>query len=101
MAKDAAAVELTCESGDQLRSVLVSNKVDLYTTWGKVWQCGGAGQCGTCIVEVREGSELLSERTSVEGKKLANKPKTYRLACQTLVGDGTNGGSITVATKPQ
>lgn len=27
-------------------------QVDLYTTWGKVWQCGGGGQCGTCIVEV-------------------------------------------------
>ena len=27
---------LSCESGDQLRGVLLSNKVDLYTTWGKV-----------------------------------------------------------------
>lgn len=27
-------------------------QVDLYTTWGKIWSCGGAGQCGTCIVQV-------------------------------------------------
>jgi hypothetical protein len=33
--------------------------------------------------------------------RVPQKPKAYRLACQTLVGDGRNGGSITVATKPQ
>jgi hypothetical protein len=28
-------------------------QVDLYTTWGKIWSCGGGGQCGTCIVQVK------------------------------------------------
>ena len=41
-----------CESGDILRDVMMDQKVDLYTTWGKVWTCGGSGQCGTCIVKV-------------------------------------------------
>ena len=45
-------VTLDCESGDILRDVMLEQKVDLYTTWGKVWQCGGSGQCGTCIVKV-------------------------------------------------
>lgn len=43
---------------------------DLYTTWGKIWQCGGAGQCGTCIVNVQQDDGLLSERTVTEQKKL-------------------------------
>lgn len=46
-----AAVDVV--SGDQLRAVMLDAKVDLYTTWGKIWSCGGAGQCGTCIVQVR------------------------------------------------
>eukprot|EP00877_Chromochloris_zofingiensis_P007219 jgi/Chrzof1/2750/Cz11g27240.t1 len=87
-------VVLSCPSGEQLRAFMLENKIDLYTTWGKVWQCGGVGQCGTCIVQVAEGADLLSERTSVEDKKLSKKPSTYRLACQTIVGDGTNSGII-------
>jgi hypothetical protein len=45
-------------------------QVDLYTAWGKLWSCGGAGQCGTCIVQVQAGGELLSGRTATEDKKL-------------------------------
>jgi hypothetical protein len=29
------------------------------------------------------------------------KPESWRLACQTLVGDGTNSGQVTLVTKPQ
>lgn len=58
--KEGNPLELSCESGDQLRAVLMANKVDLYTTWGKVWQCGGVGNCGTCIVEVRLRQGLIS-----------------------------------------
>jgi ferredoxin len=50
--KDQAAVELTVESGEQLRAALIANKVDLYTTWGKIMSCGGGGSCGTCVVDV-------------------------------------------------
>lgn len=45
-------VEVECDSGDILRDVMLEQEVDLYTTWGKVWQCGGNGQCGTCVVKV-------------------------------------------------
>lgn len=44
-------VNIECDSGDILRDVMLEQKVDLYTTWGKVWQCGGNGQCGTCVVK--------------------------------------------------
>lgn len=32
--------------------------------------CGGGGTCGTCIVEVVEGKELLSLRTDKEKEGL-------------------------------
>ncbi|KAL3145335.1 hypothetical protein ABBQ38_001595 [Trebouxia sp. C0009 RCD-2024] len=89
-----------CESGDILRDVMLDSKVDLYTTWGKVWTCGGGGQCGTCIVKVIDGSNLLPDRNPTEEKKLKKKPKSYRLACQANVGDGTNSGVISLQTKP-
>ena len=138
----AEPVVVECPSGEQLRAVMIENKVclvfcfvcvfvvafppapltllyiarttqhtqhththiykvDLYTTWGKIWSCSGAGQCGTCIVRVVQGSELMSARTETEEKKLKGKPAEWRLACQTIVGDGESGGSATVETKPQ
>lgn len=97
-----STVEVAAPSGEQLRFTMMESKVDLYTTWGKIWSCGGAGQCGTCIVAVEGGDEaLLSERTATEERKLKGKPANWRLACQTIVGDGENSGSVVIATKPQ
>ncbi|GBF98087.1 photosynthetic NDH subunit of subcomplex B chloroplastic [Raphidocelis subcapitata] len=96
-----AKIKVACPSGEQLRASLLENKVDLYTVWGKVWQCGGVGQCGTCIVRVDSGAELLSERNETEDRKLKGKPEDWRLACQTIVGDGENSGSVSISVKPQ
>jgi ferredoxin len=102
---DAASppIVVEIESDSQLRAAMIANKVDLYTTWGKIWSCGGAGQCGTCIVDVKQASDdCLTERSAAEEKKLKGKPATWRLACQTYVGDGqTPGQTVTIATKPQ
>ena|GEM_PF-1875107 len=52
--------------------------------------CGGNGTCGTCLIEVVSGSELLNERTEQElemgedRKFLANE----RLSCQVIACDG-------------
>lgn len=88
--------EVIAADGANLRFKALENGVDIYTTWGKMMNCGGYGQCGTCIVEVVEGMENLSPRTDVENRKLKKKPESYRLACQTLVN-----GPITVNTKPK
>lgn len=87
--------EVIAADGANLRLKAVENGIDLYNTWGKMMNCGGYGQCGTCIVEVVEGADKLSPRTEVENRKLKKKPPTYRLACQTLVN-----GPVTVKTKP-
>jgi ferredoxin len=33
----------------------MENDIDIYTLVGKMMNCGGYGQCGTCVVEIVEG----------------------------------------------
>ncbi len=87
--------EVVAADGANLRLKAIQNGIDIYTLMGKMMNCGGYGQCGTCIVEIAEGIENLSPRTEVENKKLKKKPENYRLACQTLVQ-----GPVSVVTKP-
>ncbi len=81
--------------GSNLREKALQNGIDLYTFKGKLMNCGGYGQCGTCIVEIVAGMENLSPKTEFEQKVLRKKPESFRLACQTLVN-----GSVSVNTKP-
>ncbi|MDX2240774.1 MAG: 2Fe-2S iron-sulfur cluster-binding protein [Leptolyngbyaceae cyanobacterium bins.302] len=87
--------EVIAAQGANLRFKALENGIDIYTLMGKMMNCGGYGQCGTCVVEVVEGMENLSPKTDVEKRKLRKKPDSYRLACQTLVN-----GSVSVVTKP-
>lgn len=87
--------EVIAANGANLREKALQNNVDLYTLRGKLVNCGGYGQCGTCLVEVLCGMENLSPKTDFEQRKLRKKPENYRLACQTLVN-----GSVTVKPKP-
>ncbi len=87
--------EVIAAQGANLRFKALENGIDIYTLMGKMMNCGGYGQCGTCVVEVVEGSENLSPKTEVELKKLKKKPESYRLACQTLVN-----GPVSIQTKP-
>ncbi|MCO5606582.1 hypothetical protein L7F22_060770 [Adiantum nelumboides] len=96
------ADKVSVGSGEKLlRTVMNEQKLELYGLYGKIMNCGGGGSCGTCIVEVLEGSELLSERTDAEERYLKKKPSTWRLACQTIVGDKTNSGKVVVQRLPQ
>ncbi len=88
--------EVVAADGANLRYKAMENDIDIYTLVGKMMNCGGYGQCGTCVVEIVEGSENLSPRTQVEERKLRKRPDNCRLACQTLVN-----GPITVKTKPK
>ncbi|NEQ22739.1 MAG: (2Fe-2S)-binding protein [Microcoleus sp. SIO2G3] len=87
--------EVIAADGANLREKALQNGVDIYTFMGKMMNCGGYGQCGTCIVEIVEGVDNLSPRTPVETRKLKKKPDSYRLACQVLVN-----GPVSVKTKP-
>ncbi|KAL3677697.1 hypothetical protein R1sor_020653 [Riccia sorocarpa] len=93
---------LTVRSGEKnLRKFMNENKLELYGLYGKVMNCGGGGTCGTCMVEILEGQELLSEKTNPEFKYLKKKPESWRLACQTVVGDKSNSGKVLVQRLPQ
>jgi ferredoxin len=88
--------EIIAADGANLRIKALENQIDLYTFTGKMMNCGGYGQCGTCIVEIVEGIDNLPPRTEAEARILKRKPDSYRLACQTIVN-----GPISVQTKPQ
>jgi len=87
--------EAIAADGANLRLEALEKGIDIYKLIGKMTNCGGVGQCGTCIVEIVEGMENLSPKTDFEKRKLKKKPETYRLACQTLVN-----GDLKVKTKP-
>ncbi len=87
--------EIVAANGANLRLKAVENGIDIYTFLSKITNCGGAGQCNTCVVQITEGLENLSPRTDLENRKFKNKPDNYRLACQTLVN-----GPVSVITKP-
>lgn len=88
--------EVISSPNANLRLKAIENQVDIYTLFAKMTNCGGYGQCATCVVEVVEGAQYLSPRTEFEERKLRKKPDTYRLACQTLVN-----GPVVVRTKPK
>jgi ferredoxin len=87
--------EVIAANGANLREKALQNGIDIYTLVGKMSNCGGYGQCATCVIEIVEGMENLSPKTDFENRKLKKKPATYRLACQTLVN-----GPVSVKTKP-
>ncbi|BBN00933.1 hypothetical protein MPTK1_2g03220 [Marchantia polymorpha subsp. ruderalis] len=96
------AQTLTVQSGEKnMRKFMTENKLELYALYGKVMNCGGGGSCGTCLVDILEGQELLSERTDAEYKYLKKKPESWRLACQTIIGDKSNSGKVVVQRLPQ
>lgn len=87
--------EVVASSGANLRLKALEAQIDIYKLMAKVMNCGGNGQCGTCVVDIVAGADQLSERTAAEERHLRKKSASYRLACQTKVM-----GDISVKTKP-
>jgi ferredoxin len=76
----------SCETGANLRQVLLANEVDLYNGNSRIINCMGIGTCGTCAVEI-EGD--VSAPNWKDTARRAFPPHTasrnLRLACQTKV----------------
>ncbi len=71
--------------------------MDLYTFKGKLTNCGGAGQCKQCMVEVIGGADdALSPRTPAEAQFLKKRPDSYRMSCQAVVN-----GDVRVRVQPK
>ncbi|CAM8986289.1 unnamed protein product [Rhodiola kirilowii] len=83
----------TACGGQKLRNIMLNTEIELYGPYSRpLLNCAGVGTCGTCIVEIVEGKQLLSLRTDIEKEKLKKKPKTWRLACQATVGNADSSG---------
>ena len=90
-------IDIQCKPGENLRELIIKEKLQLYGLKGILGNCGGVGQCSTCFVSVEGGkTNSLSPLTNVEEEKLKNRPDNWRLACQTLVKS-----SAVILTKPQ
>ncbi|KAL5575196.1 hypothetical protein UlMin_016895 [Ulmus minor] len=88
--------------GQKLRNIMLDANIDLYGPYERfLLNCAGGGTCGTCLVEVVEGRELLSPRTDKEKEKLKRKPKNWRLACQATVGNQDSRGVVVVQQLPE
>ncbi|KAL8138555.1 hypothetical protein V2J09_004556 [Rumex salicifolius] len=91
----------TC-GGQDLRTIMLDNQIDVYGPYGRpLLNCAGGGTCGTCMVEVVEGRELLTPRTDKEKEILKKKPKNWRLACQTTVGTPDSRGLVVIQQLPE
>ena len=90
-------IDIQCKPGENLRELVIKEKLQLYGLKGILGNCGGVGQCSTCFVSVEGGTtNSLSPLTAVEVEKLKNRPDNWRLACQTLIKS-----SAIILTKPQ
>ena len=50
-------VEVQCKAGENLRDLVIRERLQLYGLKGILGNCGGAGQCSTCFVSVEEGGK--------------------------------------------
>uniref|UniRef100_A0A7N0TBV9 Uncharacterized protein n=1 Tax=Kalanchoe fedtschenkoi TaxID=63787 RepID=A0A7N0TBV9_KALFE len=66
-----------------MRNIMLESKLELY---------------GAYVVD---GKDLLNERTNTELKYFKKKPDTWRLACQTIVGNKENAGKVVIQRLPQ
>ena len=90
-------LDIECNPGENLRELIIRERLQLYGLKGILGNCGGVGQCSTCFVSIEGGTNnSLSPLTSVEEEKLKNRPENWRLACQTLIKS-----SAVILTKPQ
>uniref|UniRef100_A0A0F7GXW8 Photosynthetic NDH subcomplex B 3 n=1 Tax=Francoa sonchifolia TaxID=23250 RepID=A0A0F7GXW8_9ROSI len=88
--------------GQKLRDIMLDSNIDLYGPYAQpLSNCAGGGTCATCMVEVIEGKELLNPRTDKEMEKLKRKPKNWRLACQTTVGNPDSRGLVVIQQLPE
>mmetsp|Transcript_30872 Transcript_30872/g.61125 ORF Transcript_30872/g.61125 Transcript_30872/m.61125 type:complete len:319 (+) Transcript_30872:81-1037(+) len=81
--------------GSNVREVLAENDINVYQSLTRWTNCSGKQLCGTCIVNISEGSAGTSRKTLDEESTLRDNPDSYRLSCVTFAYS-----DITVETFP-
>ncbi|CAM9536031.1 unnamed protein product [Chrysoparadoxa australica] len=96
-------------SGSNLRMELIRDGLPVYDPRTKRFDqpystgdCGGESTCGTCFVEVIQGDEHLTPPDELEKMMIRAMPRTWRLACKTIVGkNNTPGAEVVLRLIPQ
>jgi ferredoxin len=95
-------------AGENLRSLLMRKHVKLYDPKTKRFDqpfstgdCSGEGICGTCLVAVQEGAELLSPQNELENLITTGRPTSWRASCRAILGPDNQPGKIRILTSPQ
>lgn len=77
---------IQCETGTNLRQVLLANGVDLYNGQAQVINCRSLGTCGTCAVEIQGEVSAANWKDKARRSLPPHDPaRNLRLACQTQV----------------
>lgn len=95
-------------AGSNLRMSLIQRDIKIYDARTRRFDmpyakgdCAGEGLCGTCLVNVQAGAELLSKPDGIERELLDKRPVSWRAACRTVVGADNEAGELRVRLQPQ
>jgi len=100
--------EVPALAGENLRKLLQRKGFKLYDYDTRRFDmpfakgdCAGEGLCGTCLVEIKSGEELLNPKDNAEMMITKGRPLKWRAACRTIIGADNQAGRLRVVTKPQ
>lgn len=95
-------------AGENLRSLLMRKDIRLYDSKTKRFDmpyatgdCAGEGLCGTCLVNVLQGKEMLNHPSHMERLLLEGRPPSWRAACRAVVGSENQPGTLRISLHPQ
>ena len=81
LVKENGVQHISCNKGENLRDVLLENKISFYGTLSKHLNCNGRGLCATCGVYILD-QEVTPTRWH---DKLADRFGYPRLTCQITI----------------
>ena len=95
-------------AGENLRRLLLRKGIKLYDHQTKRFDmpfsqgdCAGEGMCGTCLVDVKEGSENLNPQDGLEEMITKGRPTRWRASCRAIIGPDNKPGHLRISTMPQ
>mmetsp|Transcript_3484 Transcript_3484/g.5343 ORF Transcript_3484/g.5343 Transcript_3484/m.5343 type:complete len:303 (+) Transcript_3484:131-1039(+) len=93
--KDEQTRKIVAPVGCNVRQVLTDNGINVYQSVTRWTNCKGKQLCGTCIVNIADGSISTNRKSMDEGSTLRENPESYRLSCVTFAY-----GDVTIETFP-
>jgi len=79
--------QIECETGRNLRDVLLEHDLSPHTGVTDLLNCNGHGTCGTCAIRLTEGPVRADQQATRLKLARHDEMETVRLACQYTVTD--------------